>query len=102
MARIKDAAKIRFQRLPKFVARELFYRLAKYPDSGVIYQNVDAAEPTFAFANEHSDLVLISDVAQIALNLAVLRKPFDCLVKVAFVSSADKDRRPVFQKRFGD
>ena len=49
MTGIKNAEQICLERLPKLVTRKLLDRLAVYAHTGVVYQNIQAAENAFAY-----------------------------------------------------
>jgi hypothetical protein len=87
---VENAEKIGLERLPEFVPAHLLDGLAHNADAGIVYKNVDAAEPALTFFKEHADLILTADVTDLAVRRPVLREGFDGAFKLAFVASADE------------
>ena len=71
MTSVKNAEKISFERLAKIVGRHFFDRFADKTDSGVIYQNIHAAENALGFVKHHPDLRFASHIADFAVNVPV-------------------------------
>ena len=91
MTSVKNAEQICFERLAKFVGRHFFDGFADKTDSGIIYQNIYAAENANAFVKHHSDLSFAADIADFAVNLPVRGKFFERAFEIEFVARTNEN-----------